>query len=312
MVAGAAAADAGRMSLDPDTNLDTDRTLEPLPAATRLGTVRLTVTDLHRSIAFYERSLGLQVRSRDGEERAMLGTAADELLELVAEPGARTPGRHAGVYHFALLYADRRELSRALHRLATTRTPIQGASDHGVSEAIYLPDPDGNGIELYADRPREQWPPPQGPGERVGMYTVALDVASLFDLVADDEIPAQAAPGLRVGHVHLHVGDVQRAVAFYSDVLGFDVMVDMPSASFLAAGGYHHHLAVNTWRGEGVPAPPAGTVGLREWELVLPTERDVADARFRAVAAGLRIDERPGGFVVRDPWNLPVFVRRAA
>jgi catechol 2,3-dioxygenase len=287
--------------------------LPVLPADLRLGAVHLTVTDLDRSIAFYTTSLGLQLRRRD-ERQAVLGTSAEDLVVLTAEPLARPAGRHAGLYHFALLFDTRIELARALQRLATTRTPIQGASDHGVSEAIYLPDPDGNGIELYVDRPRADWPAPQGPGARVGMYTIALDLHALLDLAAADggAAPAHAADGLTVGHLHLHVGDVQQAVRFYSDLLGFSVMVDMPSASFLSAGGYHHHLGVNVWRGEGVGPAPAGTVGLREWHVVVDSRDDVAAVRARIESAGLVTTDRASGFLVCDPWGTAVVIRHGA
>jgi catechol 2,3-dioxygenase len=262
-----------------------------LPATLRLGAAHLTVSDLDRSVAFYQDALGLRQHQRE-DAVAALGAGGEDLLVLHVEPGARPAGRHAGLYHFALLFPTREELARAVQRLAVTRTPISGASDHGVSEAIYLPDPDGNGIELYADRPRDAWPPPGGPGERVGMFTRALDVHDLLAAI-DGEAPTQhAAEGLRMGHMHLHVGDVEAARAFYADQLGFEVMTAYPGALFLAAGGYHHHLGVNTWRGEGVGAAPAGTVGLREWTVLLePTDLDALRARL-------------GTDVVEDPWGI--------
>jgi catechol 2,3-dioxygenase len=261
-----------------------------LPATLRLGAAHLIVTDLDRSVGFYQDAVGLrQHRREDGV--AALGTGGEDLLVLHEEPGARPAGRHAGLYHFALLFPSREELARAVHRLAATRTPISGASDHGVSEAIYLPDPDGNGIELYADRPRDAWPPP-GPGERVGMFTRALDVHDLLATIAGEEPVRHAGDGLRMGHMHLHVGDIDAARAFYADRLGFEVMVGMPSALFLAAGGYHHHLGVNTWRGEGIGPAPAGTVGLREWTILLePGDLDAVRARL-------------GADVVEDPWGM--------
>ena len=166
-----------------------------------------------------------------------------------------------------------------------------------MSEAIYLPDPDGNGIELYADRPRDAWPPAP-PGERIGMFTRALDVHDLLGAVAGEEPVRHAADGLRMGHMHLHVGDLEAARAFYVDVIGLEAMASMPSALFLAAGGYHHHLGANTWRGEGVGPAPAGTVGLLEWTLVLEPEA-LAGVRARIAAAGLG-----DGEVVEDPWGI--------
>jgi catechol 2,3-dioxygenase len=240
-----------------------------LPATLRLGPVQLTVPDLDRSVGFYQDALGLRVQDRD-DGAAALGAGGDALVVLHERPGARRAGRHAGLYHFALLFPDRRALARALGRLAVTRTPLDGASDHGVSEALYLSDSDGNGIELYADRPRSEWPPPPpGGGWRVGMFTRALDLEGLLGTLGGEPPERQADPGLRVGHVHLHVGDLDAALGFYRDTVGLELMAGMPSALFLSAGGYHHHLGVNTWRGLGVGPAPPGAVGLREWTVVL-------------------------------------------
>ena len=264
-----------------------------LPATLRLGAVHLIVTDLDRSVAFYQDSLGLRLHRRDGAVAA-LGAGADDLVVLHEEPAARPPGRHAGLFHFALLYPSRDELARAVQRLALTRTAISGASDHGVSEAIYLSDPDGNGIELYCDRPRDAWPP-AAPGERVGMFTRALDLDGLLATAAGDEPPRHAGRGLRMGHVHLHVGDLAAARDFYAGVLGFEEMTTYPGALFVAAGGYHHHVGLNTWRGEGVGPAPSGTVGLREWTLELDSDA-LAALRARLAAAGLG-----DGDVAADP-----------
>jgi catechol 2,3-dioxygenase len=264
-----------------------------LPATLRLGAVHLTVSDVDRSVGFYQRALGLRLHWRE-DAVAALGAGGEDLVVLHEEPGVRPAGRHAGLYHYALLFSSRAELARAVQRLAETRTPISGASDHGVSEAIYLPDPDDNGIELYADRPRGAWPPAQGDA-RVGMFTRALDVHDLLATVAGVEPIAHPDAGLRMGHVHLHVGDIAAARAFYSGAIGFEEMASMPSALFLAAGGYHHHLGVNTWRGEGVGPAPAGTVGLREWTIVLESDA-LAALRERA---GLR-----DGDVIEDPWGI--------
>jgi catechol 2,3-dioxygenase len=236
----------------------------------RLGPVHLIVSDLDASVGFYQDAIGLQVHERSDAD-ATLGTEAGEpLLVLAGEPGARRAGRHAGLYHVALLYPSRDELARALQRLAVTRTPIEGASDHGVSEAIYLSDPDGNGLELYRDRPREQWPAPTQPGEKVRMYTEPLDLQALYDTVAADPPRRHAAPGLTIGHVHLHVNDLPAAVAFYTGELGLDLMTMFgDQAAFLSWDGYHHHIGLNTWRGVGIPGVPAsGVVGLRHLTVV--------------------------------------------
>jgi catechol 2,3-dioxygenase len=281
-----------------------------LPDSLRLGPVHLTVTDLERSIAFYESAIGLRLARRDGAEAA-LGAGGEDLLVLTEEPRARPAGRHAGLYHFALLHPSRLELARAAQRLIATRTPVSGASDHKISEAIYLPDPDGNGIELAADRSREHWGDLSDPTALGGPQP--LDLQGLLAMVEGAEPPAGAAGDLRVGHVHLHVGDVERALAFWRDLVGFEVMTRFPSAAFISAGGYHHHLGLNTWRGEGVPPMPEGTVGLRHWTVVLDELADVAAVRERLAASGAPVEEgaggeRPGAFLTRDPWNNAVQV----
>jgi catechol 2,3-dioxygenase len=266
-----------------------------LAPETRLGAVELSVTDLGRSIPFYEEAIGLKVREAD-ERQAFLGAGGEDLLVLVQEPEARRAGRHAGLYHFALLHPSRLELARAAARLAVTQTPIQGASDHGISEAIYLPDPDGNGIELAADRPREQWPDLSvmsgGPDP--------LDLAALLETVSEED-PRPADLSTTIGHLHLHVGDLDASTRFYVDVVGFDVMTHLPSAVFVAAGGYHHHVGFNTWRGPGVPPVPEGVVGLRHFTIVLRDAAELDALRSRAAWAGVPVEETAGGPVLRDP-----------
>jgi catechol 2,3-dioxygenase len=266
-----------------------------LAPETRLGAVELTVTDLGRSVPFYQEAIGLELhRTEDG--KAVLGAGGDDLLVLVEEPEARRAGRHAGLYHFALLHPSRLELARAALRLAATQTPIQGASDHGISEAIYLPDPDGNGIELASDRPKEEWPDLSvmsgGPDP--------LDLGALLETVAEEE-SQPVDPAMTVGHLHLHVGDLDAAKRFYVDVVGFDVMTYLPSAVFVAAGGYHHHVGFNTWRGPGVPPAPDGTVGLRHFTGVLRDEAELDALLTRAQAAGVDVEDTAEGPVLRDP-----------
>ncbi len=275
-----------------------------LPATLRLGAVHLTVSDLDSSVAFYRDAIGLRLHRLERAVAAM-GAGGEDLVVLHEEPGVRRAGRHAGLYHYALLYPSRVELSRAALRLAATRTPIQGASDHGTHEAIYLPDPDGNGIELAADRPREAWPDLANPGWDGGPKPLDLD--GLLALVAGEEPRREVGSGLAVGHVHLHVGDLERGLSFYQGVLGFERMFSMPTAAFVAAGGYHHHLGFNVWRGEGVGPAPAGRVGLRHWTVVLDDPTDLDAVRQRVRAAGVEVEEHEGGgFVVRDPWEIAV------
>jgi catechol 2,3-dioxygenase len=275
-----------------------------LPATLRLGVVHLTVSDLDRSLAFYADGLGLQVARRD-DQVAELGAGGEPLLVLHAEPGASRAGRHAGLYHVALLHSSREELARTTLRLAANRTMIDGASDHGISEALYLSDPDGNGVELAADRPRESWPD-LSDTSWLSSGPAPLDLHGLLGLVAGEEPRATIDPALVVGPLHLHVVDAADGVAFYRDVLGFAVMTDVGSAAFMAAGGYHHHVAINVWRGRGVPGVPAGTVGLRYWTVVLPDAAAVAAVRERVEAAGRPAEAHEGGFLTRDPWDIAV------
>jgi catechol 2,3-dioxygenase len=267
-----------------------------LAPETRLGAVELTVTDLNGSVSFYEDAIGFELHRRE-DGRAALGAEGEDLLVLVEEPEARPAGRHAGLYHFALLYPSRLELARAAARLAATRTPIQGASDHGISEAIYLPDPDGNGIELASDRPKEQWPDLSvmsgGPDP--------LDLQALLELVADEAPQPSVDAATTVGHLHLHVGDLGASTRFYVDVVGFDVMTYLPSAVFVAAGGYHHHVGFNTWRGPGVPPAPDDAVGLRHFTVLLRDSAELDALRTRATQAGVPIEDTAEGPVLRDP-----------
>ena len=278
-----------------------------LPATLRLGPVHLTVTDLDRSAAFYEESIGLRSHQHEDGVLAM-GAGEEDLLFLVEEPSAARAGAHAGLYHFALLHPSRLELARAAQRLEATRTAISGASDHGISEAIYLSDPDGNGIELAADRSRKHWGDLRDPAT-IGPRP--LDMADLLERASDEPGRPHAHPGLCVGHLHLHVGDIDRGLGFYRDVLGFEPMTVFDSAAFVSAGGYHHHLGFNTWRGKDVPPAPPGVVGLREWTVILEEDSQVDAVRRRVRATSLDAEEGQAGLLIRDPWDNAVRFRAA-
>jgi catechol 2,3-dioxygenase len=278
--------------------------MQTLPASLRLGPVHLTVRGLDRSVAWYQRSLGLRVHGQE-PDLAELGDGSETTVVLHEDPQALPAGRHAGLYHYALLYPTREELARAVVRLAVTRTPIEGASDHETHEAIYLPDADGNGIELAADRPREQWP------EHLGYAggPKPLDVDDLLATVHGEDYPEQVGPGLRMGHLHLHVGDIEQGLGFYRDTLGFEQQAQIgDSAAFVSAGGYHHHLGFNTWRGKGVPPAPDHRTGMRRWTVELPTAADVEAVRERLD------DTEPidDGFLTRDPWGNTVAIVAAS
>jgi catechol 2,3-dioxygenase len=274
-----------------------------LPAALRLGAVSLTVAQLDRSVGWYQRALGLRVHSHDVAV-ARLGDSRETLVVLHEDPQARPAGRHAGLYHYALLYPTREELARAALRLAATSTPIDGASDHRTHEAIYLSDPDGNGIELAADRPRDAWPRDLG----YARGPAPLDFEALMETIAGEAPAEQVGDGLRMGHLHLHVGDVEQGLGFYRDVLGFELQANLGTAAFVSAGGYHHHLGFNVWRGRGVGPAPAHTAGLRHWTIVLPAAADVAAVRDRVERAGASAEAHERGFAVRDPWGTAVAI----
>jgi catechol 2,3-dioxygenase len=275
-----------------------------LPDALTLGAVHLRVRSLADAVAWYERSLGLVERRRDPEAGvAELGDGQSTVIVLHEDGLADPAGRTAGLYHYALLFPSRQELARAALRLAATRTPIEGASDHRTHEAIYLPDLDGNGIELAADRPRELWP------SNEALYAgrpAPLDTDSLLATIAGEAPNERVRDGLRVGHVHLHVGDVEQALAFYRDLVGLELQASIGSAAFLSAGGYHHHLGVNVWNGKGVGPPSAHTVGLVNWTVRLPRAADVADVQERLRAAGVAVEPYDGGLLAQDPWGSAV------
>ncbi len=281
-----------------------------LPAATRPGHVRLQITDLVRSLAFYEGVLGLRtLDAPDG--RVVLAAQNDDtpLVELVERPGARPVPRHGrlGLYHVAFLLPERTALGRFLRHLAEAGLR-PGASDHLVSEAVYLSDPDGLGIEVYADRPRERWR--RDADGQIAMATNPLDVQRLVE--AAGAAPWTGMPaGTVVGHVHLHVGDLDRAAAFYHQALGLDKVVwSYPGALFLSAGGYHHHLGTNTWAGD---VPPAGEDDARllEWTLVVPGADDVEAVARSLEAAGYPASRDERGVRTTDPWGTALRVTAA-
>ncbi len=261
-----------------------------LAATTRLGATHLTVSDLDRALGFYQDAIGLRVHAHE-DARAALGAGGADVIVLHEDAGAVPAGRHAGLYHVALLYPSREELAFAVDRLVRTRTPVEGMSDHQTHEAIYLPDPDGTGLELAADRPRADWP--AGLGYSGG--PAPLDVENLYALARGQEPRRHVAEGFKTGHLHLHVSDLDAAREFYRDVIGFDVQFEMPTAVFLSAGGYHHHVAVNTWRGRGVPPVPAGAVGMRHWTVVVTPED------LPAIAARAGVAPDGGALELKDP-----------
>jgi catechol 2,3-dioxygenase len=278
---------------------------------TRVGGVELTITDLDRSIDFYTRVIGLQVHRREAGFAA-LGAGGEDLVTLYEDPAAPRPGREAGIYHFALLFPSREELARAALRISATRTTIDGASNHGVSEAIYLPDPDGIGIELAVDRPRARWA--EGAAEEFQRGGPApLDVGDLLATIAGEQPTAQAGPGLTMGHMHLHVASLDEGLRFYRDGLGFAVEMELPTALFVSAAGYHHHVGFNVWRGRGVPPASTKVTGLRHWTLIVGGDEEVAAVRDRLTALGFTPEQRGNGeLLALDASNIAVLVRSEA
>lgn len=269
-----------------------------LPPDTQMGRVELTVSDLDRSLDYYRRAIGLRVRSQD-DGRASLGSNGRELLVLHEVPGAQPAPSNTGLFHFALLVPERRALAAWLAHAIREQVPLTGVSDHFVSEALYLRDPDAHGIEIYADRPREVW---EGQVER--MTTDPLDLENLLRELDDPEQePFESLPdGTVMGHVHLQVADIPETLSFYRDVLGFDLMaVYGGQAVFLAAGGYHHHVGGNTWNSAGAPPPPEGSASLRSATVVLPDSASRDEVVDRVAATGQDAEDTPEGPVVRDP-----------
>ena len=271
-------------------------TLDP---RTHVGPVSLTVADLARSLRFYGDVLGLAPAERSNGS-ALLAAGDTPLLHLVELPGAQPkPARATGLYHFAILLPSRPDLARWLRHVLEVRWPLQGWSDHGVSEAVYLADPDENGIEIYRDRPRSEWPVANG---ELQMVTDPLDVRDLLAQAGDASAPWTMPAGAAMGHVHLHVASIPQAQAFYCDLLGFDLIQRYgPSALFVSAGGYHHHIGLNTWAGVGASPAPAGSAGLRYFTVVVPDEASLALLVGRLQQAGIAVTPQEGGWQLQDP-----------
>jgi catechol 2,3-dioxygenase len=278
-----------------------------LPSTTRMGPVHLEVGDLDRSLTYYEQALGLFEHERDGS-RVVLGTGGEDLLVLYEEPGSQPAYRFSGLYHYALLVPDRKALAAFLVHVARERVSLVGMSDHFVSEAIYLQDPDGHGIEVYWDRPRETW---EGQvGSR--LTTAPLDT---HDLLSELEDPRphdfEGLPkATTMGHVHLRVADVPAAVHFYRDTLGFGLMAELGTqAAFLSAGGYHHHVGANAWESAGRPQAPPGVATLKHATVLLPDQASVDRALAAVDAHGHEPETTDGGFRVLDPSGNAIVVQ---
>ncbi len=281
---------------------DAPALLEAHQAPYHIGAVTLRVHDLSALTDFYRDAIGLAVLRADADG-AELGVDGAVLVRLL--PGAARPSAATGLFHLAVLLPSRQALANWLRHAAETGIRLEGASDHLVSEALYLSDPEGNGIEIYRDRSRAEWP--RRPDGGIAMATERLDLDRLLREAQGGPYAGMPA-GTAMGHIHLRVGDTVAAEAFYHGLIGFDVMVHYPGASFLASGGYHHHIAGNIWGSRGAGARKSGEAGLESFELVARDASDFAAMRERILAAGgSEADDEP---TVADPWNNRVVLVR--
>ncbi len=287
--------------------------------ATKIGAVSLKVGDLENQLAFYQQILGFQLHWREGN-KAGLGAGGKDLLQLTEEPNLKRYRGVTGLYHFAVLFPNRRELARALARLIVSKYPNY-PTDHIMTKTTYLDDPEGNGIELYTESPEDgTWS--MANGEYVTRRADGslsdgrepLDVKALLGhLQEDDRLDVPVPPETRLGHIHLHVRDIEEAVDFYHGILGFDLMGVAKSfrMAFVSAGGYHHHIGLNTWQGEGAPPPPAGAAGLRHFTVELPDSKALDEVIARVDQAGIPSNRTEDGLLLYDPSQNGVILTMA-
>jgi catechol 2,3-dioxygenase len=261
-----------------------------------VGEVNIKVKELDRAVTFYESIVGLKVLERTAEVAVLTANGKTPLVTL-EQPEDIIPlaGRHSGLYHFALLLPERGDLAVFLRHLIQSEYPF-GAGDHYVSEALYITDPDGNGIEIYWDRPSSAWKWENG---LVEMATLQIDTKGIL---AESDAPWSGLPtGTIMGHIHLHVGNLKQAEQFYNDVLGFKTVSYYPQAAFMSTGEYHHHIAINTWQGVGAPTPPKNMVGLKWYTLVYPNEEVRQNAITKLAQSGVSVVKELNGYLTNDP-----------
>lgn len=275
----------------------------PIDPQTRLGAAHLIVRDLDTQLKFYQQALGFCVKAQD-EHSACLGSRDAGILMLEENPAAARPVRSTGLYHFAVLLPNRAALARSLWRLVDYGCPLDGAADHAVSEALYLSDPEGNGIELYRDRDRTDWPMRDG---KLAMYNAPIDLDTLLAQSQRSDASGEVEPTARIGHIHLRVAAIAETEAFYVNVLGFDLTQHYGgSAAFVSAGGYHHHIGMNTWDSLGAPPAPDGSLGLRRYELLVPGAEAYQQLLERLHDAGHPTAPIDGGLTLRDPAGIEI------
>jgi len=294
------------MSVLPNSETKTEFSIDP---ATRVGTVGLNVANLENQLTFYQKVMGFNLHWREGNQ-AGLGAGGSDLLHLVEQPDFKRYRRVTGLYHFAVLFPDRRELARAMARLFVLKYP-NSPTDHIMTKTTYLDDPEGNGIELYTESPEDgTWS--LANGEYVTRRADGslsdgrepLDVNALLShLKEDDRLDAAIPSQTRMGHIHLHIRNVEEAVDFYHGVIGFDVMGVAKAfrMAFVSAGGYHHHVGLNTWQGEGAPPPPADALGLRHFQVELPSQNALDQVIVRVENAGIPANQTADGLLLYDP-----------
>ncbi len=277
-----------------------------LHAATQMGHVHYTVANLEKQVRFYQDILGFKLHWQK-DQSAGLGAGKDDLLRLTENPAAKRYRGTTGLYHTAFLLPSRLDLAHLIQHIAETRTRIQGTSNHGTHLALYLPDAEGNGIELAWDFPEEVWPRTT---REMMENNHGMDVQKLLqEMIESGSEWNGLTPETKVGHVHLHVADIPKARHFYHEVLGFDVSFDFKDAPpqvaetalFISAGGYHHHIGLNVWQGVGAPTPPEGALGLRYFTVVLPNEEERQRVRLWAEEAGISTQTTSDGVLLHDP-----------
>ena len=305
------------MSVLPNQETKTEFSIHP---KTQMGAISLTVANLENQLKFYQQAMGFKLHWQEGN-KAGLGAGGADLLLLTEEPGLKKYRGVTGLYHVAYVFPNKRELAIAMARLFAIKYP-NSPTDHILTKTTYLDDLEGNGIELYCESPEDgTWKFANGKYEsyrKDGSWSngrEALDVDELFGyLKEDDKLDVSIPPETRVGHVHLHVRSVEEAVDFYHGIIGFDVMglAKTYQMGFVSAGGYHHHLGLNTWQGEGAPPPPADAVGLRYFTIDLPDQKAYDEVVARLDAAGLPSNQTEAGLLLHDPSQNGVVLRVAS
>ena len=304
------------MSVVSNSETKTEFSIHP---KTMMGHISLTVANLENQLTFYQQAMGFKLHWHDGN-KAGLGAGGNDLLLLTEEPNLKKYRGVTGLYHVAYLFPNRRELAITMARLFALKYP-NSPTDHIMTKTTYLDDLEHNGIELYCESPEDgSWSMTSGDfvtrraDGSLSNGREALDLDELFShLTEDDKLDVSVPPEMKIGHVHLHVRDVNEAVDFYHGIIGFDVMGNAKNmqAAFISAGGYHHHLGLNTWQGKNAPPPPPDAVGLRHFTIDLPNQTAYDEVVARVDAAGIPSNQTDDGLLLHDPSQNGVILRVA-